>query len=144
MHYSKTARMGQSMLEGNSRRPALPTTEEDTPDDSQHQQPSAPTHAAANSSSAISTVGDGGVVASSIGPHGRKSAVHSQEYNVVVVPGKEDSAASVEGAEAKQLAQRALERLQQEDSGDSRFRNSWPGGGRCKQQCVQDCAHLQD
>lgn len=127
MHYSNTANMAQSMLEGCSRKPALPTTEDDNVYDSQ-QPETAATATAASSMSAISTASAGGVVVSSTGPRGRKSALHSQEV-LVIVPGKHDNSAGVEGSEAKQLAQQALERLKQEGSKDKGRNNSWPGGG---------------
>ncbi|WIA20905.1 hypothetical protein OEZ85_005250 [Tetradesmus obliquus] len=157
MHYSNTALMAQSLAEGSSRRPALPTTEEDA-DDAAGQQgsnaadasaPAAGTGAAAGSSSALST-------GSSTGTGRRSSQLQSREY-VVIIPGaagdtsgnastaaaggviassatatssgsRRMPAASQGGLEAQQLAQRVLDRLKKEEQGSTAGRGSWPGG----------------
>lgn len=157
MHYSNTALMAQSLAEGSSRRPALPTTEEDA-DDVAGQQgsnaadasaPAAGAGAAAGNSSALST-------GSSTGTGRRSSQLQSREY-VVIVPGaagdtsssatpataggviassatatssgsRRTPAASQGGLEAQQLAQRVLDRLKKEEQGSTAGRGSWPGG----------------
>jgi hypothetical protein len=155
MHYSNTARMAQSLAEGSSRKPALPTTEEDA-DDAAAQQasnaadiPAAADAGAAGNNSALST-------GSSNGTGRRSSQLQSREY-VVIVPGAEGAnssnalgapggviassampasssscrstpAASQGGLEAQQLAKRVLDRLKKEEQGSTAGRGSWPGG----------------
>ncbi|WIA41198.1 hypothetical protein OEZ86_004813 [Tetradesmus obliquus] len=167
MHYSNTALMAQSLAEGSSRRPALPTTEEDA-DDVAGQQGSNAADASAPAAGAVAAAGNSSALStgSSTGTGRRSSQLQSREY-VVIVPGaagdtsssatpataggviassatatssgsRRTPAASQGGLEAQQLAQRVLDRLKKEEQGSTAGRGSWPGGIKDSKKSLMD------